>query len=512
MKSIHSLILLLGLVLGLASCDKGFEQINTNPVLPTSLEPAYLFTNAQFSSAVGTWFYQSQIVQQINTPFTGVLEGGNHNIVYDPNTNALFNSFYTGPVKFLEDVLAKTRTDTTRSNLYNMTRIWRSYLYMVLVDTYGDVPYFSAGKAYLEGINRPAYDDQEAIYEDLLKELEDAVNKLDAARRIEKNDLFYAGSIDQWKRLGNSLLLRAGMRYTKNNPTKAQGIVQKAVDPARGGVLQSNADNAMVRFNSTNNYNSPTGNNWNGTERANYYLGKPFVDYLKTTADPRLRFIAVKYTNPSAGNLSDALPANTTPAEQEGMPYGYNEATITTAPGYPGKIGSAFRYSQINRATVGKIDAPEFFVTYAQTMLLLAEAAQRGWVTGSAQEYYEKGVRGHMDQLRQYDASAVVTPEEQTAYLAANPFMEARALELINTQYWIASFLNGSEAWANFRRSGYPQLAPNPYPGADPSVLNGFIRRLVYPVREKSVNAENVAAAIARMGPDNLATPVFWDE
>ena len=157
MKRIPLLIIFFGLLSGISSCDKDFEQINTNPVLSTTLDPAYLFSNAQFTSAVGTFFYQQQIVQQVNTPFTGVLEGGNHNVVVDPNTNALFNSYYTGPVKFLEDVLAKTKNDPARSNLYNMARIWRAFIFQVLVDTYGDVHYFQSDQADLNGINLAAY-------------------------------------------------------------------------------------------------------------------------------------------------------------------------------------------------------------------------------------------------------------------------------------------------------------------------------------------------------------------
>jgi hypothetical protein len=100
----------------------------------------------------------------------------------------------------------------------------------------------------------------------------------------------------------------------------------------------------------------------------------------------------------------------------------------------------------------------------------------------------------------------------QDAYLVANPFNPAKALEQINTQYWISSYINWDEAWANFRRSGYPVLVPNPYPQADPDVKGGFIRRLSYPDREWSVNGANVQAAVDRQGPDNLSTRIFWDK
>jgi hypothetical protein len=302
------------------------------------------------------------------------------------------------------------------------------------------------------------------------------------------------------------------MRYTKADVNKAKQYVIIATDPANGGVMQSNADNAFLAFSST--FNHPNANTFQGTEKQNYYLGKPFVDFLKTTNDPRLPFIAVKYSNP-AGNISSAPlvgTEDTNPANQEGMPYGYNESTIPNAPGYPGKIGAAYKYSQLNRRTVAKVDAPEFFITHAQTQLLLAEAAFRGFITGTPATYYDAGVRAHMDQMKQFDASAVIPAATVDAYLLANPYNPLKALEVINTQYWITSFLNGSEAWANFRRSGFPVLAPNPYPSADPSVKGDFVHRLVYPVREQSVNTENYKAAVARMGADNLATRVFWDK
>ncbi|SKB83831.1 SusD/RagB family nutrient-binding outer membrane lipoprotein [Dyadobacter psychrophilus] len=510
MKKTLTYITVIAILTCASSCDKGFEDVNKNPVQATSVDPAYLFSNAQFGSAIATQNYQLQIVQQINTPYTGVLEGGNHNAVSDPNSNANFNSLYlqNGPVNLLTTVIAQTKDNPARSNLYNMSRIWKAYVFMVLVDTYGDVPYFEAGKAFLEGINLPKYDDQKLIYDDLLRELEEGTKGLDASKALESGDLFYKGNIAQWKKLGNSLLLRAGMRYTKLDAARAKSIVAKAMDPANGGLISSNADNAFIAFNST--FNHPLANYFQGTERGNVYLGKAFVDHLKTTNDPRLRVISVKYETP--GNpIATAGAEDTAPANQEGMPYGYNESTIANAPGFPGKIGSAFKYSQINRKTLGKIDAPEFFITYSQTLLLQAEAVQRGWATGNVKELYEAGVKAHMAQLATYDVAATISTANQDAYIAAQPFTPAKALEQINTQYWISSFLNGSEAWANFRRSGFPTLPVNNYPGKDPSVKT-FIRRLVYPVRERSVNEANYNAAVARMGPDELGTPVFWDK
>lgn len=509
MKKIIVIFTFTCLITGLNSCDKNFESVNVNPVLPTTLDPAYLFSNSEVTSAVSTLSYQLSSVQQIVSPYTGVLEGGNHNIVYDPNSNALFNNMYGNPVKLLTDVIRQTKSSATRSNLYHMSRILRAYVFEVLVDTYGDVPYLEAGNAYLQSIYLPKYDDQKTIYPDLLKEVTEAVKALDPSKPTESGDLFYRGNIAQWKRLGNSLLLRIAMRYTKVDQAKAKQYVAIATDPANGGVMQSNADNAFIQFNST--FNNPNANSFQGTERANYYLAKPLVDYMQSTSDPRLSVIAVKYAAP-ANPLATAGAADNDPTHQNGIPMGYNENTISSAPGFPGKAGAAYKYSQINRQTLGKIDAPEFFITYAQTQLLLAEAAFRGWVNGNASDYYNAGVRAHMNQMTQFDASAAVPSASQDAYLAANPYTAGTELQQINTQYWIASFLNGSEAWANFRRSGYPVLQPNPYPSSDPSVKGDFIHRLPYPVREQSVNSANYGVARDRIGGDNLASRIFWDK
>jgi hypothetical protein len=73
----------------------------------------------------------------------------------------------------------------------------------------------------------------------------------------------------------------------------------------------------------------------------------------------------------------------------------------------------------------------------------------------------------------------------------------------------VASFLNGPEAFANFRRSGYPVLTPNTYPAQD--ITGDFINRLIYPTDELATNSANLEEATARMGPDNLDTKVWWD-
>ncbi len=174
-------------------------------------------------------------------------------------------------------------------------------------------------------------------------------------------------------------------------------------------------------------------------------------------------------------------------------------------------MASFYDFSQVDRTRMARNTAPNFLVTAAQTQLLLAEAAQKGWVTGTtAEAYFNKGVRLHMEQLAIHDANSAVAPADITKYLTEYSFNAATALEQINTQYWVASFLNGPEAFANFRRSGFPVLTPNPFPGK--SIKGTFIRRLTYPNSEISVNSINVKEAIGRQGADDLDTKVWWDK
>jgi hypothetical protein len=157
-----------------------------------------------------------------------------------------------------------------------------------------------------------------------------------------------------------------------------------------------------------------------------------------------------------------------------------------------------------------KRTSPLFLVTAAQNYLLLAEASVKGWVTtGTADGYFGLGIRAHMDQMASYDVGCTVSSADRDTYADAMVATFAgNELAQIGYEYWIASFLNGPEAWSNFRRTGYPQLAVNPFPGRTVD----FITRLTYPPSEILVNSANVQAAITAQGPDKLDTKVWWDK
>lgn len=497
------------------SCDEGFDELNINKTASISLDPVLVLNNAIINSSPGganpgsattVLTYENAIVQHIHSSNSGVLVGGNFNQINISNTQTTWVNYFQFVIKYAQDVITRTEGDPARKNLYNMARIIRANAFMVLTDTYGNIPYGEAGKGYSELILFPVYETQEAIYPKLIAEFKAASDALDATAAIEPSDVLFAGNVAKWKKFGYSLLLRAGMHLSEVSPAAAQTAV---ADAFAGGVILTNADNAMIKHDG--NFQNGVGNTLNTTEAANFYLSKPFVDALKSTDDPRLSAIAVRYIGATSGSEQTPAKANTTAAEQYGMPLGVDDASAQTAAVTAG-LGSRYAFSQADRRRILKQASPAFIVSAAQNNLLLSEAAMRGWVAGgdaAAQTYFSAGIAAHMDQMASYDAASAVAAGSRDTYVANNPLdvttLET-ALEDIGYQYWIASFLIGNEAWANIRRTGYPALALNPYPGKAVDVIT----RITYPTSEILVNP-NVQAAISQMGGDALDTKVWWD-
>ena len=503
MKKIYNICFLAFLFIMITSCDKDFDEINTSKTSATSVDPAFILNNAVVSTSMVTLVFEIGVVQQIISPNSGVLTGANFNQENRTSFDSNWASYYRNVIKNTNDVIRLTKDDPARANLMNMARILQAFAFMVLTDSYGEIPYEEGGEGYTSQIFFPKYETQQSIYPKIIKELTEASAALNASGKIETADILYGGKVDQWKKFGYSLLLRAGMRLSAIDPAQAQAAVKAAFD---GGVITSNIDNAFVRHDA--NYRNPLSNTLNSTEAANFYLTKPFVDALKNTNDPRLVSFAVRYKGAKSGSDQISANASILAADQIGIPMGNDNKTAAAAATADG-LASFYEYSQADRNRIVKLTAPMFIVTASQTNLLLAEARVKGWITaGNAADYFAEGIRAHMNQMALVDAACAVDPAARDAYIAANPLVSGKEMEQINTQYWISSFLNGPEAFANFRRSNYPALAPNPYPGRAVEWIN----RLTYPNSEISVNNENVNEAINRQGPDNLATKVWWDK
>lgn len=381
-----------------------------------------------------------------------------------------------------------------------------------ITDLYGDVPYFDAGLGYYSGNFYPACDKQQEIYADLLKEVEEATNALDETADHPVGDVIHNGDIVKWKRFGNSLLLRMAMRLTKVDPTTAQAYVAKV----QGKTMESNADNAFLTHDATGdratkNRNSQVLLGQGGQEHYYVKWSDTFINLLKSNNDPRLSEVAVTqlYTDPNAKMQNPAYV--TDPAAQKGLPNGKDLSgiagrDISTDPSFI----SFPDYSSPNPHMITE-DGPTFILTYGETELLLADAAQR-WGAGNAAEHYNNGVRAAMTYLSQYAPEMEVTVAAADAYLAAHPYNPTDGLRIINNQYWLLTdtMLDFYEAWSNWRRTGYPELTPVNYPN---SATNGQIPRCFpYPTSEAATNTANYNTAHnAVPGGDNLIGRVWWD-
>ena len=507
MKKIVNLCLLALSFTVITSCDHGFDNLNKSKTGATSIDPAFVLNNATISSSApaGTLNYELGIVQQIISSNSGVITGANYNQVNIGNTPVIWINYYQNVIKYTNDVITRTKDVPARSNLMNMARIVQANAFMIITDTYGDIPYTEGGAGYTSQTFFPKYETQQSIYPKIIQEFTDATAALDPAGKIETADVLYGGDVAKWKKYGYSLLLRAGMRLGKADAAMAKTAVTAAFN---GGVILSNADNAYIRHDA--NYVNGVGNTLNSTEAANYYLAEPFVTALKTNNDPRLPAIAIRYVGATSGPTQTPAIGSSVAADQYGMPMGSDDATAQTAAVNAG-LGSRYAFSQVDRTRMASKLAPMFLLTAGQSNLLLAEATQTGMISGSltAAQYFDAGIKAHMNQLATYNANSTVAASDRDAYAAARAAVFAgNELREINYEYWIASFLNGPEAWANFRRSGFPALAPNPYPGRTVD----FITRLTYPPSEILVNSANVQEAIASMGGDNLDTKVWWNK
>ena len=223
------------------------------------------------------------------------------------------------------------------------------------------------------------------------------------------------------------------------------------------------------------------------------------MDRVKATNDPRMQVYC-------------ALPdGNTDRDMQKGLPNGYDALTIRTGdPTYT----SLANYSTFNPATLLLLDAPTIYMTHAEVELLQAEAIVKGYISGDAKAHYENAVRSSMQQQAIYGNAGVISGQQMEDYLSQGLFDEAVTasdkLNVIGTEFWIATFLNGYESYANWRRTGYPRLTPTNYQS---SPNKGKIPlRFKYPTEEYSINLDNVTEAVNNQGEDKMTTAVWWNK
>jgi hypothetical protein len=494
----------------LQSCDKDFEEINTNPNAVSTPTPAFIFSKSLYDGALNCGNTSKLLLgtMQYTTSFNDVEGFGSKYVASQVNlTNVIYTNSYPNQINEIGEVIKAVKDDPAKINLYAVARIWRAYCFSRLTDLYGDVPYAEAAQGFNKSLFQPKYDQQSAIYADMLKELEEAAAALNPANNTNfgSADLIYKGNTDKWKKFAYSLMLRLGMRLTKVDATAAKNWVTKAI---AGGVIRDYADIAKMDYLASGqnlnknpialqmfNDNYVNSDGINNPEGGKYH--QAFIDSLKANNDPRLGVISVVYVG--------GVP-NSTESIQKGLPANINGT----------KPADFVTYSEPKKSTVLRVDAPLLLFSAAEANFLLADAALRTWYTGeTAAALHEKGIRAAMQQWDLISGSAnTIDAARINSYVTGHALKTSASVavqtEQIYNQVWVGLFPDAQETWNNYRRTGYPALVPNNYPG---NATGGKLpRRFVYPFAEQTLNPTSYKEAIGRQGADDLNTRIWWDK
>lgn len=449
----------------MASCNKFDEDINTNPNLPSKASGTQLIANAALflpglsSSPQGEFF--AQYLAETQYPGASLYPDGGTN----------FYGLYQGPLMNLQSVLNSelTPTDGPVENQRAVAKILKAYFFWHITDRWGDVPYSEA----LRGSEdfTPKYDRQQAIYDSIFKLLSEA-NAMIVPGNIT-NDIIYNGDITKWQKLGNSIHMLAALRLSEVNETKASSEFNNAL---AAGVMTANSGNLVFKHLS----NAQNQNYWYGQievqNREWWALTETLVDYMKPLDDPRL---------PVYGQ-------QTSGGEYVGLEFG-------TTVGLPNTTGVSLLGTALFEQS-----SPVYLVTYPQVLFAMAEAAKRGWIPGGdavAQQHYEEAIRQSFLMWTGSDSGhGAFIAQAGVAYVPAD------AIEQIAMQRYVHLFMHGYEAWAEWRRTGFPDNFVEPGGRAVPL-------RNAYPPNEVFLNAENYEEAVQTQfgGNDEIYGKVWWD-
>ncbi len=486
------------LLLLLNSCDDGFEDLNANPNEPELVPPSTLFPLAIREAAQRIHGHSTRN-ERLN------LDGGmlwmqyfarnqyvNEGDTYNPAAtlrSETWDGFYTESLVNLQTVINLTgdvESEHYNPNFAAAATIMREYVFSVVTDTWGAIPYTQALEGATAGNLAPVYDSQSEVYAGMLANLKAASEQLDVNGRPFDKDILFGSDIMMWKKFANSLRLRLANRQAAREPAASAAVFAEIMgDPATYPIVTSNED--AIFFQPTVRQSGENNNSWNETMvyggREDWSISTTLVNAMASSegeaTDPRLEV----YAEPAlAGDYAGKYAG-----APNGLPEGDAVAYYTTA-SRPG----AYFMGETTKVPL---------ITYAEINFILAEAALDGDYTSgaTAEEYLKEGIAASFGQ---YGLSAPAGYEEEVSV----------DKETIITEKWKALFPQGIEAWTEYRRTGYPEL-PAPDPRAVMENEGKVPTRLRYPESEYSLNAGNVTAAVdMNGGPDNKLTELWWAE
>ena len=520
----------------LTACTGDYDSMNTNPAAVTDVSPAYtlptvieLATNVDcFAYQVGENLYAQFYAQYFTNTQTGwATDRYGYN---DGWAVAGFWNPYFSALKHLKVLKKEVATHPSYSNIYQMMRIIMAERTAAMTDIYGDMPYSEAAL----GNDGPAYDAQKDIYYDVFKELTEASDALgqnlsNQETCTQEQDLIYAGDIQKWRKFANSLRLRYALRLVNVDPAKAKAEGEAAL---AAGVMNNEDESAMEKVFATAGWGHPLYMicAWNG-----FVMSKTMENIFKhesTVFDPRMPMWFGKtqgYHNAEAAGTLASFPGS----EFQGVANGVTDQMLLAkdASGYaqygfennsfPWGLQAFPEWNGENKSLKTTVlTLPLKVMGYSEVCFLKAEAAVRGWAgAGSAQANYEAGIRASFAEARAgVDASLYSTANDNTYITTGNVAWNSAAsndvkLKKIITQKWIALYPDGIEAWAEFRRTGYPDLMPvqkSDNPDINPAA-GEFVKKLRYPDAERRDNPNATKNTLNGGKGDGMNIRVWWD-
>lgn len=464
-------------------------EINRNPNNPEVVPAKFLLLPAVrnvVSNSVGSMLGTTSIWNQ----YTGEIQYAGSDLYAEAQgTGISYSAYYTGALKNL-DAIVKLNEN---ANSVSVARILMAYQYHDMTDKWGAIPYSEALKADADPpITLPKFDSQKDIYYSLFQELADAQAKIDLnGPKIVEQDLIYKGNMGKWKRFANSLRMRMAMRLSEVEPAKAEAEFKAAF--AAGG-FTSVSDDAVLWYTADPQSRHPAYTN--RQTRDDHAIGAKIVELLRNGDDTGL-------------NVAQHDPRLAIWAEPAKSDKGYRGMPAGRAPGHTIDLSTISRLSDRWR---GRPDGDAKLISYSEVLFLQAEAALRGWIPGGAAEAERLYVAGIKASMQYYGIADNVA----TAYLAAHPEWAFNApgstpARQIAIQKWIALFGIGDEGWAEWRRTGWPELKPGP----DNRNGDRIPRRYPYSDTQLNQNPENLKAALQLQGMTkghvDINTRLWWD-
>lgn len=482
-------------VFSVTSCKKEFFDINKNPNDPETADLQFVFPNAvQYTGYVMGNYFQiwgglwSQYWTQ--GPTASQYESWDAYIQTSNEMDRPWSQLYAGALSDF-DYVQSNATAQGRPNYAACAMIMKAYVYQVLTDAYGDIPFSDALKG--AGSLTPKFDAQQDVYKGITNLLQQAIKQINyqTDEHPGAEDMLFHGDMHEWLKFANTLKLRVMLRQAY-----AAGANVAAKDTVAAMFLRGDEFlDADVRldYDGSQNFKNPLNSQISFLGDYNLIGSATSIDTLLSMNDPR---IDAWYKPASTGSLAGQHNGLT-----QGAGKDFNVTPSTTHTNYS-LPGNAVGGGQ-NQAA-GAV-APIFLMSATESYFLQAEAYARGWAAGSdGMAEYDMAVEASFLQWGFSSGDAVTYLADPRAMYPTAGNM-AQKIEAIITQKWFA--LNSSqafEAWTEFRRTGYPDFLKTSVSSSNGAGV--FPNRFTLPSDEITRNPN--AAAINK----NIFDKVWWDQ